>query len=238
MPLMALKSQGLDVHSTDDKKKKAGTRYAGTVLLRTSRWKDAHGVQSTLLTLRASRGTEFSRHSAETLPREQAALSPIEKSGKRTTRTRQPGVARRGKIRGGGRGVAAPAGLREARPVCSSGGARSRNKCRSRCVWLLLEIQGTIDSEPLCLGPGILNLLKYRDVVMCPVTRPGCPGIAIAPGTQVFKMPHGLLVNHTGRYSPRTIMLRVIKEGDADTAPMDTFSYSGSCGLWPQNFQP
>lgn len=43
----------------------------------------------------------------------------------------------------------------------------------------------------------------------------GCPGIAIAPGTQVFKMPHGLLVNHTGRYSPRTTMLRVIKEGDA-----------------------
>lgn len=54
-------------------------RYAGTVLLRTSQGKDAHGVQSTLLTLKASRGSEFSRHGTETLPREQAALSPIER---------------------------------------------------------------------------------------------------------------------------------------------------------------
>lgn len=48
-------------------------------------------------------------------------------SGKRTTRTRQPGVARRGKIRGGGRGVAAPAGLRSPHgaPESERGGRRA-----------------------------------------------------------------------------------------------------------------
>lgn len=51
-------------------------RYAGTVLLRTSRWKEAHSVQSTLLMLRASRGTEFSRHGTEPFPE---SRQPIER---------------------------------------------------------------------------------------------------------------------------------------------------------------
>lgn len=39
--------------------------------------------------------------------------------------------------------------------------------------------------------------------------------MGLPPGTQVFKLPHGLLVNHINRYLPKTTMLRAVTEGDA-----------------------
>lgn len=48
-----------------------------------------------------------------------------------------------------------------------------------------------------------------------PSEKTGCPGIAISPGTQVLKVPQGLLVSHASQYLPRITMLWTVKDGDA-----------------------
>lgn len=48
-----------------------------------------------------------------------------------------------------------------------------------------------------------------------PSEKTGCPGIVIPPGTQVLKVPQGLLVSHTSQYLPRITMLWTVKDGDA-----------------------
>lgn len=76
--------------------------------------------------------------------------SSSRQSGKRTTRTRQLGVARRGKIRGGGQGVAAPAGLGSPHgaPESERGGRRAGCAAAATSRRLQAPPAGRLGSSP------------------------------------------------------------------------------------------